>query len=113
MDVLVKQLKNNQVGLWCKRAAWIIALIGLIEIVLDTYTTIEQYGLSDTHLLTPVIFATVLRFALSAAPITLFYFFLLYAAGVIVNHLLGIPEIEGKAKRREDDEDEDELDDED
>lgn len=107
MDVLVKQLKNNRVGLWCRRAAWIIALIGLVEIVLDTYTTTGQLGLSETHLLTPVLFATLLRFALATVPGTMFSFFVLYAAAVAVDHLLGIPEIEEKPpKSREDDDEE-------
>ena len=108
MDGLVKLLKSYQVGLWCKRGAWIIAIIGLIEIVLDTYAVIEQYNLSDTHLLTPVIFAGVLRFALAPIPVTIFYFLVLYAVGVAINHLLGIVEIEDKREERGEDDDEDE-----
>src|SRR5579859_1478534 len=42
MDKLTGLIKEHQVGEWRKRAAWIIAAIGLIEIVLTTYNLISQ-----------------------------------------------------------------------
>jgi len=44
MNTLTNLLKDRQVGTWCKRAAWFILAIGLVEIALDIYNVSRQFG---------------------------------------------------------------------
>jgi hypothetical protein len=102
MDRLLGLLKDHEVGTWCKQAAWIILGINLFHLILEFYTLVVQVnGPSPITLGT---WATIINALLSVVEATLFYFFILYAAGVLVNHLTGSTEEEDE----EDEEDEEE-----
>ncbi len=93
----MKQLDNinlinkRRVGLWCRRGAWGIILLGILQIVFflwdrfsaspyyyGTYFTVSEFTSSVQYLLQIIIS-------------TLFLFLLLYTAGVVADHLLGNP----------------------
>jgi hypothetical protein len=83
LDKLVGLLKNHQVGLWCKRAAWLIVLIDLVHLLLDIIPAIAN-GYNNPFLLFNLL-STVLGYASGA----LFSFFILYAVGAAIEHLMG------------------------
>ncbi len=87
MNTLVNLLKDRDVGAWCKRAAWIVVACNLINIVLSAYGVLSQYS-SAGYALTASVLVEVLRFAFSLIPSMLFSFFVLYAAGVLVEHFV-------------------------
>lgn len=83
---VINSLKEHHIGNWCKRGAWIIAALGLIEIVLGIYSSIQQSSLSGNVSLSFVI-VSALPDALSTASTTLFYFLILYGVGLLANQL--------------------------
>ncbi|GHO50778.1 hypothetical protein KSX_89410 [Ktedonospora formicarum] len=93
-------LKNYQVGIWCKRAAW-------IQLVLHLVYMIIQFSLVLVGRISPLSSAELwseVQILISTASTTLFDFFILYAAGVAVEHLVpSIPSV------RTDEDDEDEM----
>jgi hypothetical protein len=90
---MINLLKERQIGDWCKRGAWIIAALGLIEIVVGIYNTFQQASLSGGVPLSVVI-ASALQDALSTAATILFYFLILYGAGLLANHFAGTSEVD-------------------
>ena len=44
MNTLTNLLKDRQIGTWCKRAAWFILAIGIVEIALNIYNVSRQFG---------------------------------------------------------------------
>ncbi len=86
-----KLLKGYQVGDWCKRAAWFIAAIGVIYIVINIVSGIfsirQQIASDPTTVVWYAVLAQVINPAVSILFTTVFYFFVLYAAGTIVNRL--------------------------
>jgi len=104
MDKLTGLIKEHQVGEWCKRAAWIIAAIGLIEIVLTTYNLISQlqptnisYGPPNWQL--SMVYAHLFPLFFTIAQL-IFFFFALYAAGVFLNHF--VTDMEDDSEEEED-----------
>jgi hypothetical protein len=87
MSSLTNLLKDHQIGTWCKRAAWIVLVIGLVEIALDIYALSQQYGYGSPPFTLSEL-AQVVRFGIAVLPSILFYFFILYAAGALVNHFV-------------------------
>jgi hypothetical protein len=74
LDDLVRMLRDAEVGLWCKRAAWLIVLI-------DTVLVLFQLLGIAVHGADPIAFLTTLLGYLANA---LWQFFVLYALGAIV-----------------------------
>jgi hypothetical protein len=78
IDDLVRLLKENEVGLWCRRAAWLIAVIETILLALNLFNILAH---ADPFSL-PV---QVLTAILSALATTLWFFFVLYALGIVAD----------------------------
>ncbi len=89
MNTLTNVLKDYQVGTWCKRAAWIIVAIGLLEISLNIYSVTRQFGYGSSFVnMTPSILAQITGIGIAILPSILFYFFILYAVGTLVDHVV-------------------------
>jgi xanthosine utilization system XapX-like protein len=89
----VNELKKYQIGEWCKRAAWIVAIVGIVDIFVGTVVLFIQnssYGSNAIPLLW--FLPQVLHFILGAIPTPLFDALILYAAGVVVNRFLAYTE---------------------
>ena len=87
MNTLTNLLKAHKVGTWCKRAAWIILAIGLLEIALNVYNVTRQFGYGSSLVnVTPGVLAQIAGYGIAVLPSILFYFFILYAAGVLVDY---------------------------
>lgn len=93
MNTLTNLIKDHQIGTWCRRVAWIVVVVYLVQMALQIYNVTRNYGLGATPFNTGE-FIQVLSFAFSYIPILLFYFSILYAAGVAVDHLVGLQEDE-------------------
>lgn len=94
MNTLTNLLKDHQVGKWCKLAAWVVAAIGLLNIIFGVYISLEQYnevGQFGQGLQSSVFFQEI-RLVASNIPVYIFYFFILYAVGVAINHFVGSTE---------------------
>ncbi len=74
-------------GVWCKRAAWLVVVFALINIGLNFYAVQSQYTAAGPAL-TASVLAQSLRLAVSLVPSTIFWFFILYAAGVLIDHVV-------------------------
>lgn len=89
MNALLRLLRDHQVGTWCKRAAWLTLLINVISMLLRLYILMDQVS---THFSLPINWQTgwvsILETVLSYGNALLFSFFILYAAGVALNHLV-------------------------
>jgi phosphoglycerol transferase MdoB-like AlkP superfamily enzyme len=88
MNALLRLLRDHQVGTWCKRAAWLILLIGIIRMLMQLYILIP---LVSSHFSLSINWQSWLRIldtVLSFGSAILFDFFILYAAGVALNHLV-------------------------
>jgi hypothetical protein len=81
VDDLVRLLRDHEVGLWCKRAAWLIALVNVALVALQLP---EMLSRSDPATLSLTILATLL----GALANTLWQFSVLYALGAIVTSLV-------------------------
>src|SRR6266571_2088881 len=111
MNTFLNILKDRQVGKWCKMAAWVAAAIGLVNIILGVYASLQQYnvvsqfgqGISTSILLQEI------RLVVSIIPTYIFYFFVLYAAGVVVNRFVGSTEADATAEDELEDEEESDL----
>jgi hypothetical protein len=80
IDDLVRLLRDQDVGLWCKRAAWAIALISTVQAGFQLLGILIHGDLATM----PIALLTTLLGYLAT---TLWYFFVLYALGAIVGHL--------------------------
>ena len=88
MDKLVDLLKDYQVGIWCKRAAWIILALTLVQLLLRYFTFFSLTNTASSSLQN-VDWFSLFQVLLSSASEALFSFFLLYAAGVAVEYITG------------------------
>lgn len=101
MNTLTNLLKDHQIGTWCKRAAWIVLIIGLVEIALTIYNDMRQLGLIGQPFSWPALLQ-ILQFGLGYLTSVLFYFFILYAAGALVNHVIGTEAIDDEVEEDDD-----------
>ncbi len=103
MNTLTNLLKDRNVGIWCKRAAWIVVTFGLINIGLSVYGSLSLSSSAGLISQASILMQALLS-ALSLAPSLLFSFFILYAAGVLVDHVVTSGEeneIEGEEEEEE------------
>ncbi len=95
--------KDYHIGDWCKRGAWIILVIGVLDIVVGIYTAIQQTGASGGAPLSFTI-ANVLQVVFSIASPTLFYFLVLYSAGLVLNRFAAAEQVAVPEMAKEDEE---------
>jgi hypothetical protein len=101
MNSLTDLLKDHQIGTWCKRAAWFVLIIGLLEIALTIYNDSRQLGfIGQPFTLAELL--QILGFGLGFLPSVIFYFFILYAAGAVVNHVLGTQAMDDEEDEEQD-----------
>ena len=101
MNSLTDLLKDHQIGTWCKRAAWFVLIIGLVEIALTIYNDSRQLGfIGQPFTLAELL--QILGFGLGFLPSVIFYFFILYAAGAVVNHVLGTQAMDDEEDEEQD-----------
>jgi uncharacterized integral membrane protein len=102
MDRLLHLLKDHEVGIWCKRAAWILVALNFVHLLLLYFPIFFS---DNTHSLSlrAIDWSSLLQTLLSFVSGSLFDFFILYAAGVAVEH------ITGSTQEEEDDDDDDEA----
>jgi hypothetical protein len=81
IDDLVLLIRDHEVGLWCKRAAWIAALLNTVLVVFQLIGILSH---PDLATLPVALLTTVLGYLVT----TLWYFFVLYALGAIVTRLV-------------------------
>ena len=81
IDDLVRLLRDHDVGVWCKRAAWLIAIVNTALVVLQLLGILTH---ADLATLPAALLTTLLGYAVT----TLWYFFVLYALGAIVGSLV-------------------------
>ncbi len=81
IDDLVRLLRDQEVGLWCKRAAWLIALLNTVLVVFQLLGILTH---PDLATLPVALLTTLLGYLVT----TLWYFFVLYALGAIVTRLV-------------------------
>ena len=110
MNTTTQLLKNYRVGTWCKRAAGIVLALGIAHII-----SILNYYYELSHTLIPGQPLPILTSVLSVLPSLVFYFFILYAAGTIVDYFVGDNEedqsetSEGEEEDQEDSIEDDDL----
>ena len=93
MKHLTHLLRDNQIGEWCKRAAWLIACFGALQIVLFLLAKYAYLpNQAATIFGTASDLASTLQTVIGYLTNTVFFFFLLYAAGGLANHFLGAAE---------------------
>ena len=93
MNTLINLLKDHQIGTWCKRAAWAVLAIGLVEVACNFYVNSRQFSLAGQPLALDELLR-LLSFSVAVLPSILFYFFILYAAGAVVNHFAENDEVD-------------------
>jgi cellulose synthase/poly-beta-1,6-N-acetylglucosamine synthase-like glycosyltransferase len=81
IDDLVRLLRDNEVGLWCKRAAWLIAIVNTVLVLFQLLGLLVH---ADLATLPIALLTTLLGYVVT----TLWYFFVLYALGAIVDRLM-------------------------
>lgn len=74
----------HPIGMWCKRGAWVIAVVGLIGVVVEVYLFVRASGGASWS----SILVQLLPLVLSIVPTFIFYSLILYAAGVIIDRFL-------------------------
>jgi hypothetical protein len=104
MNTLTNLLKDHQIGTWCKRAAWFILAIGLLEIAFDIYAVSRQYGYGSPPLTLSEL-GQIVGYGIAVLPSFIFYFFILYAVGALVNHVAAGNEAESDTGEEEDEDD--------
>jgi hypothetical protein len=77
MNKMTNLLKDHRVGLWCKRMAWIVLAFGILQIVFQIYY--------QSQIRIPVEPALLLSTAVGILATYGFYFFILYAAGTVID----------------------------
>jgi polyferredoxin len=108
MNTLTNLLKDHQIGTWCKRAAWIVLAIGLAYIGFYAYTLFQQGNYSGRPL-TPLTLGVVISISLTMLPHIIFYFFILYAAGALVNRFVTGSEEDDKEEDNDEVEEDEEI----
>ena len=101
MNTLTNLLKDRQIGTWCKRAAWFILAIGLLEIALNIYNVSRQFGYGSPPLTLSEL-GQIVGYGVSIPPSILFYFFILYAVGSLVDRVVAYTEEESYVDEEED-----------
>ena len=81
IDDLVRLLRDHEVALWCRRAAWLIAIVNTALVVLQLLGILAH---ADLATLPVAVLTTLLGYVIT----TLWYFFVLYALGAIVGSLV-------------------------
>jgi hypothetical protein len=81
VDDLVRLLRDGEVGLWCKRAAWLIVLINTVLLAFQLLGLLTH---GDVATLPVSLLTTILGYLVT----TLWYFFVLYALGAIVSSVV-------------------------
>jgi len=104
MDTLTNLLKDSQIGIWCKRAAWIILVIGLFEAIASQFLFPGLWGYGWPLSLSQLLQALTL--CLTRVPSLLFYFFMLYASGAVVGHFFDNGEEEEYEEEKVEDDEE-------
>lgn len=95
MNRSLQLLKDHRVGIWCRRAAWIILALGLINIALTIYGFLFLYNGNALGVYNgPPSFLTPQQLISMASELItlgefLFYFSILYAAAAVIEHLTG------------------------
>lgn len=79
MNTMTNLLKDHRVGLWCKRAAWVVLALGILQIAANLYYDIQRLPGEPALLLISV---------LSTLTYIVIYFFILYAVGTIVDQVI-------------------------
>lgn len=85
-------LGKHSIGRWCRRGAWLVAVIGLVEIVALIFSRYTEYPFisgSNNPAFTFYFVTLVLQPVLSALASTVFYFLVLYALGFGCDHFFG------------------------
>ena len=93
MNKLINLLKDYQIGVWCKRAAWVILALGVVQVAFNLYTVSRNLNLAGQPF-TLTEFIQLIGYGLSFLPSILFYFFILYAAAAVANHFVGTEEMD-------------------
>jgi hypothetical protein len=88
MNALVNLLKDHQIGTWCRRAAWIIVVVYVVLMVSTVYNVTRQFGLGAQSF-NQIELVQLLSYGLAYIPGLIFNFFILYAAGAIVDYFVG------------------------
>ncbi|HEY7126837.1 MAG TPA: hypothetical protein VH540_23060 [Ktedonobacterales bacterium] len=86
------KLGKHSIGLWCRRGAWLVAVIGLAEIAALIFSRYSQFpflGTSSDPLFAFYFVTLLLQPALSVLASTVFYFLVLYAIGFGCDHFFG------------------------
>jgi hypothetical protein len=81
IDDLVRVLRDHEVGLWCKRAAWLIAIVNTALVLFQLLGILMH---ADLATLPVALLTTLLGYVVT----TLWYFFVLYALGAIAGSLV-------------------------
>ena len=103
MDTFTNLIEAHNVGTWCKRAAWLLVLLGLINLAIDFYAIFIQNNPfnSNNTLMLPTLIAQIFRLLFGNLSSTIFSFFILYAAGTILDHMIAKPEEEEEDEEEE------------
>jgi hypothetical protein len=81
IDDLVRLLRDHEVALWCRRAAWLIAIANTALVVFQLLGILTH---ADLATLPVALLTAVLGYVVT----TLWYFFVLYALAAIVGSLV-------------------------
>ena len=73
----------------------------MMDVAFNFYVNSRQFSLAGQPL-APDEFLRLLSFSLAVLPSILFYFFILYAAGAVVNHFAGNEEVDDEAYEDQD-----------
>ncbi len=92
MDKFKRLVKEGKIGQLCQRGAWIVATLGILQIVALLYSSWQQYREASQNpgggpygdILNFFILPNVAT-ALQGAAATLFYCLILYSAGTVIN----------------------------
>ncbi len=112
MNTLAKLIKKRKLGKICRVGTWIIAAIGAIHIISQSYylwqdyrQSLAQQSFQEPAIYGPLstIFLNYIPAILSSTALYLFYCIALYAASVVFD-ALGAPEAENKTDTEPDDE---------
>jgi hypothetical protein len=98
MNAFAFMIKDYRVGFWCRLAAWLSLAIAILHFLVSILITfINLHGLFDAY----VVGVSTASALLSYAGPALFNFFILYAAGVAVDHLTGTPPLQAEEEGEE------------
>ena len=87
-----QRLGKHAIGRWCKLGAWVIALLGVVQVVgiLISRSAAQPFLAPGSGPLQPYYFVMLfLQPILSVATYTVFYVLVLYAIGIACDHFFG------------------------